>query len=63
MEHFVLPKVIESNPLFRIHLKAMKIFGYILFEDQKHLRIHNLRGILLCLSFVMFNFTQVSIIS
>lgn len=61
IEKFVLQKAVEANPLMRIHLIAMRWFGYILFDDQKRRRLHCFRGVILSVSFVLFNITQVSI--
>jgi hypothetical protein len=61
IEKFVLQKAVEQNPLMRIHLIAMRLFGYILFDDQKRRRLHCFRGVVLSVSFVLFNVTQVSI--
>lgn len=63
IENFVLQKVVESNPLMRIHLRAMKIFGYILFDDQNRRRLHCFRGVIFTISFILFNITQVLITS
>jgi hypothetical protein len=61
IEKFVLQKAVERNPLMRIHLIAMRMFGYVLTDDQKRKRLHCFRGVVLSVSFVLFNVTQVSI--
>jgi hypothetical protein len=61
IEKFVLPRSVERNPLIRIHLMALKVFGYVLFDDQRHKRLHCFRGVVFSVSFVLFNATQVSI--
>lgn len=60
-EKLVLKKEVASNPLIRIHLIAMKMFGYILFDDQKRKKLHYFRGIVFSISFILFNVTQVFI--
>lgn len=63
IEKFVLQKVVGTNPLIGINLRAMKIFGYILFEDQNHKRLHCFRGVVFTVSFILFNITQVLLTS
>jgi hypothetical protein len=60
IEKFVLPRSVVGNPLMRIHLLALRLFGFILTDDQKRRRLHCFRGVLLSVSFVVFNVTQVS---
>lgn len=59
VEKFVLKNEVESNPLVKIHLKAMKWFGYMLFENQRLKRLHCFRGVVFTVSFILFNITQV----
>jgi hypothetical protein len=59
IEKFVLKGEVESNPLVKIHLKAMKWFGYMIFEQQRVKRLHCFRGVVFTLSFIVFNLTQV----
>lgn len=63
IENFVLQKVVATNPLMRIHLRAMRIFGYIRFDNQNHKRLHCFRGVIFTVSFILFNITQVLITS
>jgi hypothetical protein len=60
VEKFVLKNEIEKNPLFNIHMRAMKYFGYMLFKYQRFYRLHCLRGVVFTVSFILFNITQVS---
>lgn len=50
---------ISHNRLLRAHLLALRIFGYAIFDHQAVKWAHNARGILLTLSFAVFNVTQV----
>lgn len=59
IEKFVLKGEVESNPLVKIHLKAMKWFGYMIFEHQRIKRLHCFRGVVFTFSFIVFNLTQV----
>lgn len=61
IEKFVLKSVVERNPLIRVHLIALKYFGYILLDSQRYKRLHCFRGVVFSVSFVLFNVTQVSI--
>lgn len=61
IERFVLASAVERNPLFKIHLMAMKLFGYMIFDDQTYWRLHCFRGVVLSISFVVFNIAQVDI--
>ncbi|CRL07291.1 CLUMA_CG020270, isoform A [Clunio marinus] len=46
------------NPLIGANLRAMKIFGYMIYDDQKYKRLHCFRGVLLTVSFIIFNISQ-----
>jgi hypothetical protein len=59
---FVLAKSVQYNPIMKIHLFALKIFGYMLFDDQNLLRLHCLRGVIFTVSFIIFNVTQVRLL-
>lgn len=59
IERFVLAIAVERNPLFKIHLMAMKLFGYMIFYYQTYWRLHCFRGMVLSISFVVFNIAQV----
>lgn len=59
VEKFVFKNEVESNPLIRIQLTAMKYFGYMLFEHQRVKRLHCFRGVVFTVSFILFNITQV----
>jgi hypothetical protein len=61
IDKFMLKSGVEDNPLIRIHLNAMKYFGYILFDYQKWRKLQCFRGVLFTVSFVIFNMSQVNI--
>lgn len=56
----MLEKAVEDNPLIWIHLKALKLMGYMIFDDQGFPRVHCFRGVVLTFSFILFNITQVT---
>lgn len=56
---FVFKNEIENNPLVKTHLKAMKWFGYMIFEHQPVKRLQCFRGVIFTVSFILFNITQV----
>lgn len=63
IEKFILKNEVECNPLLKIHLKAMKWFGYMIFEYQNFKRLHCFRGVVFTVSFILFNITQVMLIT
>lgn len=63
IEKFILKNEVERNPLLKIHLKAMKWFGYMIFEYQSLKRLHCFRGVAFTVSFILFNITQVKLIA
>lgn len=59
IEKFVLKSDVESNPLIGVQLKAMKYFGYMIFEYQSLKRLHCFRGVVFTCTFILFNVAQV----
>lgn len=55
----ILKKSIAANPIMKISLSALKLFGYMIFDDQKKIHRDFLRGDIFTLSFIIFNVTQV----
>lgn len=45
----------------KVHLFALKVFGYMIFDDQKNYHRDYVRGIILTVSFILFNITQVRV--
>jgi hypothetical protein len=56
---FVFKNEVENNPLVKIQLRALKWFGYMIFEHQNLKRLHCFRGVVFTVSFILFNVTQV----
>ncbi|CAO1437670.1 unnamed protein product [Diamesa tonsa] len=58
IEKFVLPSAVQNNPIIKIHLLGMKVFGYMIFDEQLFKRLHCFRGVFFSISFIAFNLTQ-----
>lgn len=56
---FVFKNEVENNLLVKIQLRAMKWFGYMIFEHQHFKRLHCFRGVVFTVSFILFNISQV----
>lgn len=61
IDKFVLKDEVQNNPLVKIHLKAMKWFGYMIFEHQNVKRLQCFRGVVFTVSFILFNISQVNL--
>lgn len=59
IDNYTLPAKTYRNRLLRLHLFGMRIFGLMIFSDQTYRRLNFFRGICFCVSFVVFNITQV----
>lgn len=59
IEKFVLKNEVENVELVKIPLKALKWFGYMIFEYQSVKRLQCFRGVVFTVSFILFNITQV----
>ena len=60
IEKFVLEDEVEKNSLIKVQMKALKWFGYMIFEHQRVKRLHCFRGVVFTVSFLLFNVSQVS---
>lgn len=58
-EKFISKRLTAGNPIMKVHLFALKMFGYMIFDDQKNFRHDYARGVILTVSFILFNITQV----
>lgn len=56
---WILSKSTTENPIMKVHLSALKLFGYMIFDDQKNFSRDFLRGVVFTSSFIIFNLTQV----
>lgn len=55
----MLPSAVQDNPIIKIHLLGMKVFGYMIFDGQIFKKLHCFRGVLFSVSFIAFNLSQV----
>ncbi|GAB0100780.1 Odorant receptor [Sergentomyia squamirostris] len=54
----VLSRKVQENPLLKMHLFGMKIFGLFIFDNQFYHFWHWFRGLFFSVTFTVFNFTQ-----
>lgn len=59
INRFILDEKVFRNPLFKLPLWGLQVFGYMISTDQWVWKPHCFRGTVFTISFVLFNISQV----
>lgn len=55
-----VPRSVYHNRLLHFNIIPLQLLGYIIFTNDPLAFLHNIRGIFVFISFLVFNITQVS---